>query len=380
QAGFPNANSGIHIFRIQPATGLIIDNRKITGAPPPSVNTMLIDKNDQLYIFNGEGYIPSAYTMNLYSSSGLLDSLKIDPPLFSQQNSLLKMGWNDLKWLKRSGGNGFSGQVTAGSPFMINDRPVVAIISTDNNQPVYWDGKLIHNGFPVISTSLVELDSNGVMQRNKVIDGFSLRMSRGIWNKQVYLSGMMTKALRIDTIQVNFAGGGFDGLAFVLDSNYTAKKSYRVASPYMETMLDMDIFKDSLVALAYTAQGDPQLYTNRIQANTRDYQEDAYLGTIVTRMDVVTAINTPPASVSLSVSPNPVRDAILHLRVGVDEVLKSSYAIYQSNGQYISGGYEQLLPGKNDYSIPLPAGISKGVYHILISNKSWIATKTFVVM
>lgn len=381
QAGFSNTSAGIHIFRLQPATDAVTDKRKITGAYLPSVLSVKMDKNDQLYFLNGEGVIPSGYTMGLYSTTSLLDTMTVSTTLSQQQNSLLKMNWNDLKWLKRSSGNAFFSSGKTGNLFMVNNKPVVAITGSPNNQPLYWDGKLIHNGTSVVTSSLAELDSNGVMQRSKVIEGFSLTFGRASTNRQIYLCGAITNATKVDTIQVGFAGGSLDGLALVLDSNYFARNSYRVASPYSELVLDMDMFRDSVVALAYTAQGDPQFYTDKIMSvNTGDYQEDAYLGTILTKTSLVTAVNNPTAPVALSIAPNPVKNGELRLYIGVNEAIKSNYAIYKNNGEYILGGLLQFIPGTNYYSVVLPAPVAKGVYHIVIHNKKWITTKTFVVL
>jgi hypothetical protein len=377
-AGFTNLNPGIHIFRVQPGTGNVIDKRKITGTPLPSVSSIRIDKNDRLYLFNGEGNILQPYTMNLYNPISLVDSMRIDA-MSGQLCSVLKMDWNDLKWLKRSSGVGVGSTGQTGNLYIFNDKPVVSFTTNPVSQPVYWDGKLVHNGFSWQATAILELDSNGSMQRSKVIEQYYLGYGKTGSNKQLYISGTLFKGITVDTIQVGF-GGNLDGLSLVLDTTLRAKKSFRVASPFFETMLDMDLFKDSIAALAYSAQGSPQLYTNRVAVNTSDYEQDAYLGTVITRTNLVTSVNTIQQPVSFRVSPNPVRDGVLRFVVGVSENLRSTYAVYQSSGQHIATGLLQLAPGTNNYSIVLPAPVSKGVYHIVVSNKKWTTTKTFVVL
>ena len=101
---------------------------------------------------------------------------------------------------------------------------------------------------------------------------------------------------------------------------------------------------------------------------------------MITRTNLVTSVNTIQQPVSFGVAPNPVRDGVLRFVVGVNEMLRSTYAIYQSSGHHIGNGLLQLTPGTNNYLIVLPAPVSKGGYHIVVSNKKWTTTKTFVVL
>lgn len=75
-----------------------------------------------------------------------------------------------------------------------------------------------------------------------------------------------------------------------------------------------------------------------------------------------------------------MRDGLLRFVVGASAMLRFTFAIYQSSGQHIATGLLQLKPGSNNYSIVLPAPVSKGVYHVVVSNKKWTTTKTFVVL
>jgi hypothetical protein len=114
--------------------------------------------------------------------------------------------------------------------------------------------------------------------------------------------------------------------------------------------------------------------------NTSDYEKDAYLGTVITRTSLVSSVNTVQQPFSFRVAPNPVRGGVLRFIVGLNEMLRSTYAIYQSSGHHIGTGLLQLTPGTNNYLIVLPAPVSKGVYHIVVSNKKWTTTKTLVVL
>lgn len=382
EAGFANGSFGIYLFRCNSTTGAIVDKRKISSSYLlTAINTLQVDKSDQLYLAGGEGFSNIPYTLYLHNATGVMDSLKVTPNNNPQQYVLLQTDMNRLKWLKRSSGSGYSSGRSLGNLFIVNNKPVVAIMAAANNQPVYWDGKLLHNGFDVPSFTFAELDVNGVMQQSKVLRGFSPQFARTGTGNRLYVSGMITKAMQIDTIQINFAGGTVDGLGLVLDSNYVAKKSFRVASPYAETMLDMDVYQDTTVALAYTAQGNPQVYLNRTAAVIGDYEEDAYVGIITTRNNVVTGLNDPlPPSTQVSVTPNPVTNQQLGLSVQVTEPLHSVCTVYGSNGQSVASTILRFTTGTNRYTIPLPEAVGKGVYHVVIRNKRWTTTKTFMVL
>jgi len=365
---FPGTYSP-YVLRLKPSSGALLEARKILGSS--GVDNIKVDKNDQIYI---SGSVSSSVPYRLYLHDGTkyIDSLSLTST--SGALALLKMDWNHFKWQKR-----FSiASLSRAELVLINNKPVL-FSPTFLNQPLSWDGQLIHNGFNSLALSIVMLDSNGVMTRNKVLPTFQYNYARSATDGNLYLCGSINQAIKIDTIQTNYAGGT-DGLAAVLDSNLTARRIFRVASSYSESLLDMDIFQDSVVALAYIAQTSPQVYTNRMMAKTGDYEEDAYVGTITSRSNVITSINNPlPLFNDLTVSPNPVNDAKLTISANVTQSLTSTCTIYQNNGQFITGKTIFLTPGTKQYSILLPGSISKGIYYIVITNKKWTTTRSFIV-
>jgi len=368
---FPAASGPTQfIFRINPNTGAVIDKRRVYGSS--GVDNIKIDKKDQLYISGGV-FNPAAYKLYLHDGTKYIDSLSLNAAPVAQL-ALLKMDWNHLKWQKR-----FSIAFLSRAELILNnDRPVLFSPSLPN-QPLSWDGQPIHNGFSSMTLSMVMLDSAGSMIRNKILPGFYYNYGRTGDHNNLYLSGNINQAVKLDTIQINHAGN-FDGLGLVLDSTLAVKKSFRIASPYFEGLLDMDIFRDSLVALAYVAQTSPQIYLNRMSVNTEDYDEDAYVGTIAIRTNVVTAVNNPmPVLEDLIVAPNPVRDLNLIFSANISQMLPSTCFIYKSNGQFITSRKIYLTPGSRSYSVSLPPFISKGVYYLVISNKKWTTERSFVV-
>ena len=159
-----------------------------------------------------------------------------------------------------------------------------------------------------------------------------------------------------------------------------ASKVFRVASPFSEYVLDMDIYQDSLVAIAYNAQTNPQIYTSRITVKTEDLEADAYVGTFTSRSNVITSINNPlPLFNDLNVSPNPIRGSELTISANVTQSLTSTCTIYQNNGQFIASKTMHLAPGTKQFTMLLPQFISKGIYYVVISNKKWTSTRSFIV-
>jgi len=365
---FP-ATTSPYVFRLKPGTGTLLEARKILGSS--GIDNIKVDKNDQIYISGPVGSnVP--YRLYLHDGTKYTDSLSLGSTPTAL--ALLKMDWNHLKWQKRFS-IAFSSRAEL---LLVNNKPVL-FSPTTLNQSLSWDGQSIHNGFNSLSLSIVMLDSNGVMTRNKVLPTFQYNHARSGASGNIYLCGTTSQAFNIDTIQINYSGST-DGLGVVLDSNLNARRFFRVASPYSEGLLDMDIFQDSLVALAYIAQTNPQVYTSRMMAKSGDYEEDAYVGTITSRTNVITSINNPlPLFNDLTVSPNPVHSFNLTISANVTQSLSSTCMIYQNNGQFITGKTIFLTPGSKQYQILLPQSTSKGIYYVVISNKKWTTTRSFIV-
>lgn len=365
------------LFRLKPTNGSVLEGRKLYGAGTIGIHTVQIDKNDQLYISGSSSY-PSAYKMYLHNGTSTIDSLPVAGNT-QPQPALLKMQWNSLGWMKRFSGNAFIRQL--GDLVLAKDKPVMSVTSSAVNQPLYWEGQTIHNGFTAQAFSLVSINSDGSIAQKKSLVNFSSNYMRAGANGQVYVSGVLRSALQVDTIQIGFAGGIVDGIGLVLDSNITAKRSFRIASPFVESMTDMDIYSDSLVAIAYTGQTAPQLYLSRTTVATGDYEEDAYVGSINISNGIVTGIATPlPPFTYVTIAPNPVKDFIIRVTAQVTEPLRTTFAVYDSRGQFVSSSSVQLASGITRHAISLPAAISKGVYHVVVSNKKWTTTKVILVL
>ena len=115
---------------------------------------------------------------------------------------------------------------------------------------------------------------------------------------KVFFMGTTNRATTFDTLSMGF-DGATDAVSAATDTGLAVKRAFRFASPYAETMLDMDIFNDSLVSFAYTAQVEPTLKDNKSNRAissmmevggdvlASDYSEDAFVGSLVLKTNVV---------------------------------------------------------------------------------------------
>ena len=371
--------SGSHLFRLNASTGAITDARKLFGSASSLINSVQVDNNNVIYL-STTNFNTSTVTWSLHNGSSIIHSIQLAPntqPL----PSLFKMEWNTMHWLKRftAGGSIFSGK-QFGDLLLVNNKPVLSV-TPFTNQPLYWEGQLLNNGFPTSSATLVKLDTNGTVLNHRTYQNMSSSYNRSGANNQIYVSGVSRGNLQADTIQVGYSGGIVDAISLVLDSNLVAKRSYRVGSLYSESMADMDIHQDSIIALAFTSQTAGQVYMNKMTVADGDYEEDGYVGTFISRPNVVTAINEPlPVLHLVTLAPNPIANNSIELKITVPESLRSIASVYGINGQFISSTVLQLVPGTNRYKIALPASTGRGTYHVIINNKRWTTTRRFVIL
>ncbi len=279
--GFSNA-FGFYIFRVNPATGALIDTRKVVpDIVFPTVNTIEVSSNDIIYISSNANPNSSVASskLYLYNSSGTIDFITMTNNVSSvMHTSLLQMGWNKINWVKQFSGNAGSSTLGYNNLFLVNDLPVLSVKTLVNNQPLLWENQPIHNGPYANRPTLVSIDTLGNMKRSRFLPLSGYNFLRKGGNEQLYISGYAISSLQVDTIQVGYDGGN-DAITLVIDSTLQAKRVFRIASPYNESMYDADIFKDSVAAFAYSAQAMPTLYTYRTMTQNADYDPNAFVTT-----------------------------------------------------------------------------------------------------
>lgn len=346
--GFPPA-AGFYILRVDPNTGTLIDTRKVVASVAvPGVNSIEVDANDIMYISsNVNPNNPEASSkLYLYNSSSVIDSVTmINNMNSSTHTSLLKISWNKINWIKR-----FYGDAGATSPgynnlFLINNRPLMYVKSQVNNQPMLWETQPIHNGTYAGYPTLVTVDSGGNLVRSRYIALTATNFLRKGSNEQLYISGLLNKTVQIDTIQIGNAGGN-DGVSLVLDSNLVAKRSFRIASSFSESIYDVDIFHDSVAAFTFSAQVTPSLYTNRTTVQNTDYDPNAFLTTINLSPHIILPVRW------ISFHAEKLDQMAVFLRWQVaDQVNSDSYEIEYSVGSnaFTKIGAVSALVNKTEY-------------------------------
>jgi hypothetical protein len=372
--GFPMV-PGTQVFRINPSTGSIISGRKLYGAQPCQPINLRVDSRDQLY---GTFIIAFAATdrWSMHDGTSVIDTLSISTNGPSR-HTLIRFNFTGLQWAKSiATGNAATSPLRNADLVLLNDRPVLSVFSM--NFPTFWGSQLVHNGLAGRNTVMLRIDSTGILLSSKVINNFLLQTSR-VQNNRLFASGNLFASTQVDTISFGFSGT-VDGMAVALDSALKARRSFRIASPYQETLNDWDSFQDSLVSFAYMAQTNPQVTTSRTSVADGDLEEDAYLGDMILRSNVVTSVSTPlPRNTQVMVLPNPLVGRELRLLVKVPQPLYSVISVYNNSGQMMLRQQKTFLPGAENYVINLPAGLSRGMYQVVIQNQHWTTAKSFLI-
>jgi hypothetical protein len=154
----------------------------------------------------------------------------------------------------------------------------------------------------------------------------------------------------LDTISVRNAGLS-DAITVQYDTTFKAKRVFRVASPYNETMLGCDIYKDSLISFAYTSQGSPTFVSGRMAARNSgneltDLDENAYIQTVLLKTGVVTSIDDPVRVEGFKLFPNPVLSNVVTVDLGDTEAGRYHWLLYNTEGRLIENNLLMWNPGQ----------------------------------
>lgn len=293
---FPKTD-GSYIFKINAETSVIIAVRKLIDDPysePFRPVNIDVDINDNLYLSAYLNYSENPDDLqsfvSLYDGNKIVDSIKTDN---TGRLSVFKMTLDKFKWYKKSDGLKFEASMFTPSVFSVNNKIILTgrpsfLNSNDTLKgSFYWDNQLIMSDMSSAKTYFFSIDSSGAVEKFTSIGDFEMRSAKKKADGTIIISGFNLKPTSIDTISIGFQGGS-DAVGFTIDSSFKTTKSFRLATPYNEYMYDMDIFQDSLVSFAYTAQTPPSLYANRPVVLASDYDANAFLGSaVITRQAVL---------------------------------------------------------------------------------------------
>jgi hypothetical protein len=381
---FPSG-SGFYLFRVDSSGTQLLEARKINSAnfAIPDVKRMEVDGQDSMYIYATLTPLvtPNNIRLNMYNGSSVVDTMTVilnsSGPM---HNGLLKLSMGGFSWFQRfNGPAGVQGRQSQ-ELFLVHNKPVILAYPQVVDQPLYWGSQLVHSGVELNRATLVQLTPEGRYQRHKTIGGLYVLNARKGSGERLHLSGYTTAPAQIDTITLGHAGYS-DAVGIVVDSLFTAKRSFRLSSPYSENLLDFDIYHDSLATFAYTAQTSPQLSNARMMAQTSDYEEDAYTGTYVLKTQTTTGINDPlPLGTSISVAPNPVTGRKVTIVAQTPEALSTTCYLYAANGQFVGSKTLRLTGGNSRHEWRLPAAVKPGAYYMMLTNKKWSTTRPVMVL
>jgi hypothetical protein len=382
---FP-AGVGWFLLRANAQTGSFLSGRKLVAHITPSLNAIATDRNDKIYITYFIPNSPANPTLlyNMHDGNRYIDSIRVPHQVTSgnSQVGVLKMHWNGFDWFKRTSGDVALFNRNTSDVALLNQEPVLFLHSSERGS-LYWDNALIHSSASTnrAFTVIVRLDTLGVLKSKKLLPAsfFFSRMKK-LGDERLFVSGMSSTYFQVDTIFIGNEGS-FDALGLVLDASLTAKRHYRLHTPYSESMFDFDIYKDSIATFAFTAQTNPSISSSRVQVAATDYDEDAFIASVITKVQTPTGINEPlPGGTTLSVTPNPVRDGKLIVTAKVSETLSTTLYLYNANGQFAGSKILHFAGGLTRYHWQLPEGLTPGIYQVVFVNRKWRTTRTLLVL
>jgi hypothetical protein len=226
--------------------------------------------------------------LSLYDSNNSIDTVHYEQNVSGISLGglgVLKMNWNKFNWYKRTdGNNGFSLDGSYPAVFLLNNQitfmgnPINnSFFGDTSSHPFYWDRQLVIPDMHFSKTYFFRTDTSGNISMNKTIKDFNIRYAKKRTDGSLLISGSNSNVTSIDTTSIGFDGGHTDATGFVIDSGFNTTRSFRLASPYVEYMSDVDVYKDSLVSIAYMAQTTTSFYSNRTKALATDNSINAYL-------------------------------------------------------------------------------------------------------
>ena len=198
------------------------------------------------------------------------------------------------------------------------------------------------------------------------------------YNNTLYASGSNLAPVVFDTINIGNAGLS-DAITVQFDTTLIAKRMFRVASPYNETMLGCDIYKDSIISFAYTSQGSPILLNSRMAARNSsldltDLDENAYIQTVLLKTGVITSVDEPLRVEGFKLFPNPVRSNLVFIDLGNTEAGRYQWMLYNTEGRLIESNMLMWNPGQTK-QIQFSNRLQAGNYVLVIKSGQQRITK-----
>ncbi len=260
---------------------------------------------------------------------------------------------------------------------LVGDKVYAPMTRSNIKDSFYINNQLIYNDTSTNLYTIVGFDERGNYKTHKILSvpqGISFPAVNAqkltAAGNYIYATGTLNRATSVDTIQLGYAGAS-DAIALKLDTNLVARQAFRLSSIYSESMMDCDVYNDSLISFAYMAQSTPAYSNNRLQGDPADLDEDAYVGTILMSRTVISG-NTDPARAR--VYPNPAAGQQLWINLGDAPADNYRWSLLTMSGQSLTTGTLNWTAGQSR-QITVPATLPPGMYILFFSNASGSVVK-----
>ena len=252
---------------------------------------------------------------------------------------------------------------------ILKNRNYLMIGKTNMKDSIYYNSDLMIPDSNSNVFFMIAIDTALNYYKHKIISsgnsssygyGFTHITAHG---NHVYASGSNNLPIQIDTVNIGHTGLN-DAITVQFDSSLIAKKVFRLASIYNETMYGCDLFNDSLVSFAYTSQGTPAFINGRFAARNTgtespDLDENAYIQTVLLKTGVITSVDEPVRVEGFKLFPNPVLSNMVAVDLGNTEAGRYQWLLYNTEGRLIESNMLIWSPGQTkqiQFSNRLQAG------------------------
>jgi hypothetical protein len=354
--------SGIYVARFD-TTGTLLDAVKFSSSANTSLalpNDLITDtlaKSFKILWVSNLSQSPSGNTFSFHNGLSAASNYTVTNPQPTSTTSKLYLLVTNTSFFS------MNGSATIGplnsinkTSAQVNNKIYLLLGKSNFKDSIYFNNSLLipdsNSNVRFIlgmDTDLKYYKHRVLNSKNEVKQDFALTSLKA-HNKMLYASGSNFGPFLIDTVNVGYTGMA-DAVTIQFDTNFVAKKVFRVASPYLETMLGSDIYKDSLISFAYTSQGSPVFLNSRIAARNSgveltDLDENAYIQTVLLKTNVITSVDEPVRIEGFKLFPNPVLSNMVTVDLGNTVAGRYHWLLYNTEGKLIESNLLMWNPGQ----------------------------------
>ncbi|HLP38374.1 T9SS type A sorting domain-containing protein [Lacibacter sp.] len=369
------STSGMYVARFD-TSGNILDAVKFSASAntsltlPTELITDTLAKSFKILWVSNLSQSPSGNTFSFHNGLSAATNYSVTNPLPTSTGNKLYLLVANTSFFS------MNGSATIGplnsiykTSAQVNNKIFLLLGKSNLKDSIYFNNNRIITDSSSYLSFILGMDTDLNYYKHRVFNSRSevkpdfVFTSLKAHNKMLYASGSNFGPLVIDTVNVGNAGMS-DAVTIQFDTNFVAKKVFRVASPYLETMLGCDIYNDSLISFAYTSQGSPVFFNSRVgvrnsNVDLTDLDENAYIQTVLLKTGVVTSVDEPVRVEGFKLFPNPVLSNMVAVDLGNTEAGRYQWLLYNTEGRLIESNMLMWSPGQTkqiQFSNRLQAG------------------------